>query len=148
VEAREIVDFVGALDGVAVQVASAANGAPEVAWGDTFFFYDPDDDPRNRRLPFATIVVKDYEGFDTASHLDREGVFRVNVGVSRETFGRLFGSEGTDLDPAALDTAFPHPTYGAQSWVSIINPDTTAGLLRSLLLEAHTRAVERHGEKR
>jgi hypothetical protein len=28
--------------GVAVLVASATDGSPEIAWGDTFFFYDPD----------------------------------------------------------------------------------------------------------
>ena len=42
--------------------------------GDTFFFYDPrrDLDP-TRRLPFATIVTKDYRGWDEASQLHRPG---------------------------------------------------------------------------
>ncbi|MEV1206071.1 DUF6194 family protein, partial [Microbispora rosea] len=31
------------------------NGAPRAAWGDTFFYYDPDDEPANRKMPFATI---------------------------------------------------------------------------------------------
>ncbi|HEU4785599.1 MAG TPA: DUF6194 family protein, partial [Ktedonobacterales bacterium] len=36
--------------------------------GDTFFYYDPqhDLDP-TRRLPFATIVTKDYGEFDNTS---------------------------------------------------------------------------------
>ena len=46
--------------GVDVVVASRETGAPEVAWGDTFFSYDPDRDlePKHR-MPFATIVTKD-----------------------------------------------------------------------------------------
>ena len=56
----EIVQFVRGLAGVAVTVASEDNGAPEVAWGDSFFFYDPDGDlPDDRRSPFATIVTGD-----------------------------------------------------------------------------------------
>jgi len=29
-------------DGVDVEIGSKEAGAPEVAWGDTFFLYDPD----------------------------------------------------------------------------------------------------------
>lgn len=149
----EIVAFVtGTFEGVDVVVASADNGAPEAAWGDTFFFYDPSGDiPADRRFPFATIVVHDYEGFDTASNLDRPGVFRVNAWVGKETFDGLFGGSGRgggtgdDHDFTALDTPLPHPIYGAQSWVSILNPGpATDDLAKSLLAEAHQRAVARH----
>lgn len=71
--------------GVDVVVASKEIGAPEIAWGDTFFIYDPDrnlDDAR--RFPYATIVTKDYGEFDNASNLDRPGVFRLNIGVCKE----------------------------------------------------------------
>ncbi len=34
------------LPGVDVVVASREGGAPEIAWGDTFFIYDPDRRPR------------------------------------------------------------------------------------------------------
>jgi hypothetical protein len=63
----EIIEFVtGSLAGVDVVVASEANGAPEVSWGDTFFFYDPGGKvPAARRMPFATIVTKDYGGSTT-----------------------------------------------------------------------------------
>jgi hypothetical protein len=72
-------------DGVDVVVASRETGAPEVAWGDTFFSYDPDRDlePKHR-LPFATIVTKDYGDFDRASNLNRPGVFRLNIAVGPE----------------------------------------------------------------
>jgi hypothetical protein len=85
--------------------------------GDSFLFYDPQRnlDPK-RRLPFATIVTKDYSGFDETSNLDRPDVFRLNIGVGRDTFRALFGhpagedgTEGTDYDFAALDRLMPHP---------------------------------------
>jgi Family of unknown function (DUF6194) len=51
-----------------VVVASEGNGAPEVSWGDRFFFYGPDGSTAEVQWsPFASIVIRDYEGFDTAS---------------------------------------------------------------------------------
>jgi Family of unknown function (DUF6194) len=148
----EIIEFVtGSLAGVDVVVASEANGAPEVSWGDTFFFYDPGGKvPADRRIPFATIVTNDYEGFDSQSDLNRQGVFRVNIWVSKETFQGLFGTSGTDVyDFSALDTPLPHPVYWAQSWVSVLNPGpVTSDLTRSLLTEAHERAIARHKRQR
>jgi len=75
------------------------------------FFYDPDGNlPADRRLPFATIVIQDYPGYDTASHLNRDGVFRLNIAVGREKFEELLGyppaahaEHHADLDYAALD---------------------------------------------
>src|SRR5688500_930219 len=72
-----------ALEGVAVVVASEDSGAPEAAWGDSFFYFDPDG-TSDRRMPFATIVVHDYEDWDEVSNLNRPGAFRVNLAVGRE----------------------------------------------------------------
>lgn len=132
-----------ALLGTAVVVASGANGAPEAAWGDSFFFYGND-----RRFPFATIVTQDYRDFDTASDLDRPGAFRVNLWVGRSALRRLLGSQQPDpVDYRAPDVLLPHPIYAAQGWVCIVNPGpATSDLLRSLLSEAHARAVARTTE--
>ena len=132
--------------GVDVVVASRENGAPELAWGDSFFSYDPGRDlPADRRPPFATIVTKDYGGFDAASGLDREGVFRLNVGVGKETFAALFGREGHDAhDFAALDRIMPHPVYGRMYWVCVLCPSVaTFEAVRPLLDEAYERAAGR-----
>ena len=136
-------------DGVDVVVASEENGAPEIAWGDSFFIYDPDRNlPDSRRFPFATIVTKDYTGFDDLSKLDRPGVFRLNVGVSKETFDRLFGS-GVDHDFTALDTLMPHPVYGINHFVCVLNPsDTTFESVKPLLKEAYEIAVRRAQPRR
>ena len=46
----QLIDFIAGLPGVAAVKASEAIGAPEVAWGDSFFFYDPEgDQPADRR---------------------------------------------------------------------------------------------------
>lgn len=120
--------------------------------GDTFFIYDPDRNlPDRQQIPFATIVTKDYGDFDNASHLDRPDVFRLNVGVSRHTFNRLFGpgsaaegSEGSTPDFAALDRLMPHPTYASQSWVCVLNPSlATFDAIKPLLAEAYARAANR-----
>jgi hypothetical protein len=117
--------------------------------GDTFFIYDPAGDLEpNQQHPFATIVTKDYGDFDNASNLNREGVFRLNVGLSRDTFRSLI-QPSEQLDYAALDRLLPHPVYATQSWVSILNPSqaTFATLIQPLLGEAYHRAVERHNAR-
>jgi hypothetical protein len=131
--------------GVDVQIASEEGGAPEIAWGDTFFIYDP---RRNlegsRRFPFATIVTKDYGDFDNASNLDRPGVYRLNIGVSKDTYASLF-EDGAEPDFTALDRLMPHPVYGRNYWISVLNPsDATLERLRPLLQEAYDRAVRGH----
>lgn len=130
--------------GVDVVVASKENGAPEIAWGDSFFIYDPDRDLDDaRRFPFATIVTKDYGDFDNASNVDRPGVFRLNIGVSKETFAKLFGAEG-EHDFTQLDRLMPHPVYGRNHFVCVLNPsDSTFDAISPLLREAYEIAVNR-----
>jgi Family of unknown function (DUF6194) len=122
--------------------------------GDTFFIYDPlhNLEPK-RQFPFATIVTKDYGDFDNASMLDRPGVFRLNIGVSGNTFRAVLGhaptadaTEGADYDFAALDRLMPHPVYARQAWVCVLNPGPqTFVAVKPLLAEAYSRAAGRHG---
>ena len=141
-------------DGVDVVVASRDAGSPEVAWGDTFFFYDPGRQlPPDRRFPFATIVTKDYGDFDRASQLNRAGVFRLNIGVSKQTFRSLFGPGATPGDDAgteggydftALDRLMPHPVYGKMYWVCVLNPSAdTFKTVQPLLAEAYDLSVRK-----
>ena len=123
--------------------------------GDTFFIYDPAGDlAPTEQLPFATIVTKDYGDFDCASHLDRPGVFRLNIGASPDTVRRLFGppaaaAQAADIDFAALDRLLPHPTYAPQGWLCVLNPSpATFERLKPLLAEAYARAVERLSRRR
>lgn len=138
---------------VDVVVAGEENGAPPVAWGDAFCTYTPETPAGDGgaeeapRMPFATVVIQDYEGFDTASDLDREGVFRLNVSVGRRAFDAVLGESWADqaVDPTALDVLIPHPVYAAQGWVSILNPSEGSRATVELLLSAaYDRAVARH----
>ena len=140
-----ITDYISkTFGGVDVVVASKENGAPEMAWGDSFFIYDPNRDlPETRRFPFATIVSQDYGEFDDLSNLNRPGVFRLNIGVSKKTFDGLFGA-GADHDFTALDTLMPHPVYGANHFVCVLNPGMeTFDSVKPLLAEAYAIAVSR-----
>ncbi len=131
-----------------------------IASGDTFFIYDPDHnlDPKHQ-LPFATIVTKDYGDFDRASNLDRPGVFRLNIGVSRDTYRSLFGPQpslsgtaggaDTGYDFTVLDQVLPHPIYAPQFWVSVLNPSAeTFQTVQALLAEAYDRAARRYPTQR
>jgi len=104
-------------------------------------------------MPFATIVTKDYGDFDCASNLNRPSVFRLNVGVSKETYRSLFGAQtspsGADgdvdggYDFTALDQLLPHPVYGRMYWVCVLNPSAEIfqTVVRPLLAEAYDLAV-------
>jgi len=116
--------------------------------GTWFFSLDPE-----RHFPnYATIVTNN--DYDDGSDLDRPGVYRLNLGLSRATFERLVGDP---LDPAAppdytaLDTILPHPTYAAQLWISILNPSaaTFRDIVLPLIAEAYDRLAAqraRHGK--
>ncbi len=110
--------------------------------GYTFFFYGPE-----RKLPFATLATADNEG-DRVSNLDRPGVFRLNIGVSKQTFEALFGSAKGDVsayDFTVLDKIMPHPDYAAQHWVCVLNPsDARSQEVQALLAEAYELDVRRH----
>ncbi len=142
---QSIRDYIASsFEGVEVTIASKENGAPEVSWGDTFFICDPHGElPEHKQFPFATIVTQDYGDFDNRSNLNRPGVFRLNIGVSKETFDRLFPS-GDDFDFTALDRLLPHPVYGANHWVCVLNPsDATFDSMKPLLEESYAIARRR-----
>jgi hypothetical protein len=75
------------------------------ALGATFFSLDEKHWPN-----FATIVTTDEHDMGNPSNLARPGVFRLNIGVGRETFERLVGTMQSP-DYAALDRFLPHPVY-------------------------------------
>jgi hypothetical protein len=131
-----------------------------VASGDSFFFYNPDRNvPPDHRLMFVTIVTSDLN--DQFSNLNRPSVFRLNIGIGKQTFRSLFGeparSSGKDsaaisgenssnYDFTALDQIMPHPVYGRMLWVCVLNPsdETFETNVRQLLVEAHDLAVSKH----
>ncbi|MFD0853275.1 DUF6194 family protein, partial [Actinomadura adrarensis] len=112
---EEIIEFVGALDGVLVLRPGPGDGTPELAWGDTFFYYSPDGTVPAATQPFATIVTKDYPD-DDGCRLDRPGAFRVNVAAGKDAYIRWTGHAPREAVPAdgpvQDDTVIAHPAYG------------------------------------
>ncbi len=110
--------------GVDIVIACAEDGAPECAWGDVFYFYDPDRSiPPTKRMPFATIVQNNYPGFDEQSKLNRTGIYRLNIGLDKKSYGQRFAAVDTvENDFAALDQIMPHPVYGIHGWACVLNP--------------------------
>jgi hypothetical protein len=115
-------------------------------FGYTFFFYGDD-----HMLPFATLANEDNE-YDRVSNLDRPGVFRLNIGVSKQTFQSLLGTgkiDVSDYDFTALDTMMPHPDYAPQSWICILSPgEATFQKVQSLLAEAYEIAEKRNTRRK
>jgi hypothetical protein len=113
-----------------------------VNMGYTFFFYRDD-----HMHAFATIASTGNE-YEKISHLDRPGVYRLNVGVSRETFQSIFGKGKIDVskfDFTALDTIMPHPDYSSQHFLCVLSPsEATWERIRPLLAEAYDIAIKRY----
>ena len=145
----EIISFVGGLDGVLILRPGPGDGSPEIAWGDTFFYYSPSGVVPQRTQPFATIVTKDYPGDDEAE-LDGPEAFRVNVAAGKEAFVRWTGhtpreSAAKTVVPSASDVVIAHPVYGSLGWLAVKNPgERTAETLRELLQNAYQLARSRY----
>jgi len=112
------------------------------AMGGTFFSCNEQSWPN-----FATIATGD--DFDNASDLGREGIFRLNIGVTGRTFDRTI-DPSAEPTHTALDRVIPHPLYAAQHWLSILNPshESFETLVKPLLEEAHEIVAERENRIR
>jgi hypothetical protein len=132
------------------------------AWGDTFFFYNPNEDAPDE-FYFATLKSSDDE-YDNMSKLNRPSVFRLNIGIGKESYRTLFGAppsrhakqsgepEGSDTnsyDFTALDQLLPHPVYGRMHWVCVLNPSKESfESVKPLLEEAYALAVKKYERQR
>jgi len=95
-------------------------------------------------VPFVSIANSDNE-YDQVSNLNREGVFRINIGVGRDTFNSLVGSmKAEDIDYTTLNVFLPHPEYAKQNFVCILNPSgANEELTKKLIIEAHDLVANR-----
>lgn len=93
---------------------------------DLFFMHK-----NNEKLPFVTLVTKDND-YDSVSNLNRDGFFRMNFAIDKETFTSKFGGltgnkkleayMNLEIDFTQQDVIMPHPTYGSMNWICIVNP--------------------------
>ncbi|MCE7004050.1 DUF6194 family protein [Kibdelosporangium philippinense] len=146
---QEIIDFVAGLEGVLTLAPRPGDDAPEVSWGDTFFYYAPDGVTPTNTQPFATVVTKNYPG-DETSRLDRPDAFRVNMFAGKDVFVEWTGHAPRDLvgveaGPSDDDTVIAHPVYGTVGWLAVVNPGPRAdGATRQLLSAAYGLARSRY----
>ena len=127
------------------------------SWGEKGIFYNPG---RALKRGVYVLTVKEKDGqHDRASSLNRPGMYRVNVGIRKATFQKLFGTlparpaaggvVAMDCDFAAVDTLLPHPVYAWMGWVSVLNPSPqTFEQLKPLVLEAYEFAVEKFRKRK
>ena len=110
--------------------------------GYTFFFYRDD-----HMHAFATIASTGNE-YEKISNLDRPGVYRLNIGVSRDTFQAMFGKGKIDVgayDFTALDILMPHPDYSSQHFLCVLSPsEATFERIRPLVAEAYNIAMKKY----
>ena len=86
---------------VAAITGAFAGSETTVVAGDTFFFTGSD-----HMFPFATLVTKDE--YENVSELNRPGIYRLNIGVGKETFRAHFGDETVFPDNERGRRGHPH----------------------------------------
>ena len=120
-------------------VENMENVQREENYGYIFYFVGDD-----HRLSFVTIAASDNE-YDKVSNLNREGVFRINIGVSKATFESLLGdTDSENIDYSVLNVFLPHPDYAKQHFVCILNPSgENIDLTQKLIVEAYSIAAAR-----
>lgn len=126
------------------------------SWGEKGIFYNPNGKLK-RGVYVLTVKEKDGDN-DKGSNLDRASVYRVNLGVRKNTFTEMFGSVPTrppkggvvdmPYDFTEIDKIIPHPVYAWMSWICVLNPsEETFEKLKPLIKEAYEYAKEKY-EKR
>lgn len=132
-------------------------GIAEVnSWGERGIFYNPGG-VLKRGVYILTIKEKDGDN-DRASRLDREDVWRVNIGVRKQTFRTLFAelpqrpNKGCIVDMpydfTAKDVIMPHPVYAWMGWICTLTPsETTFESLKPYILESYEYAKEKFSKK-
>lgn len=126
------------------------------SWGENGIFYNPDGRLK-RGIYILTVKEKDGEN-DKSSHLNRDNIFRVNLGVRKNTFVNLFGAVPKRPDKGGIvdipydfteiNQIIPHPVYAWMGWVCVLNPDeNTFETLKPLIQEAYEYAKEKYNKK-
>lgn len=127
------------------------------SWGEKGIFYNPDH-VLKRGVYILTIKEKDGDN-DKGSDLDREDVYRVNLGIRKKSFAEMFGeipkrpSAGgivdMDYDFTTLDKILPHPVYAWMAWVCVLSPSgQTFEELKPYIQEAYEYAREKFKKRK
>ncbi len=100
------------------------------AWGERGIFYNPEEKLK-RGVYVMTVKQKDGDN-DKSSQLNREGIYRINTGISKfrfkETFGYIparpeaGGIVDMPYDFTVENKIIPHPVYAWMGWICVLNP--------------------------
>jgi hypothetical protein len=129
---------------------------PKKSWGETSLFYNPDNKLPNG-VYFCTIKEKDGKN-DTSSNLMRSDIFRLSIGVSKETYVEHFGEKpprpqkgcivNTGHDFTKTNILLPHPVYAWMSWVCVLSPSNEVfEKIYPLIVEAHNNVIKKFNKK-
>lgn len=140
-ETREIIDYC---------ISSFAGTVCVESWGETGIFYNPDN-LLKRGVYILTVKEKDGDN-DKGSKFNRDGVYRLNIGIKKSTFIQLFGiiplrpkAGGVvdmNYDFTEIDIILPHPVYAWMGWISVLNPSVeTFEKLKPLIKEAYDLSI-------
>ena len=127
------------------------------SWGEKGIFYNPGH-VLKRGVYILTVKEKNGDN-DKGSDLDRDDVYRINLGIRKRTFTELFGAIPTrpsaggivdmDYDFTALDKILPHPVYAWMAWVCVLNPsEQTFEEMKPYIQEAYEYAREKFKKRR
>ena len=127
------------------------------SWGERGIFYNPHN-MLKRGIYVLTIKEKD-GAHDKASMLDREHIYRINVGLRKETFIKLFGylpkspkaGEVVDMefDFTTTNTIMPHPVYAWMGWICVLNPSNeTFDDFKAMIQESYIFAKEKFAKRK
>lgn len=126
------------------------------SYGERALFYNPG---RKLKRGVYILTIKEKDGpNDKSSRLDREKVYRLNIGIRKSTFLKLFGTlperpgkgETVDMDAdfSLPDRILPHPVYAWMGWICVLNPtQATFETLKPLITEAYEYAKEKYGKR-
>ena len=121
--------------------------------GENHFFFAAGE----KKFPFVTLVTGDQ--YDKTSNLSRPGVYRLNIGVAKETYRSHFGpspgwgpadgSVDTGHDFTVLDRLMPHPIYAPMGWVCVLNASAaTFETLKPLIAEGYQTEMAKRRQAR
>jgi len=126
-------------------------------WGESGIFYNPNNTLK-KGIYILTVKDKDGEN-DKSSNLNRDGIYRLNLGIRKETFIEMFSqipkrpaagcTVDMDYDFTELDKIMPHPVYSWMGWICVLSPSQkTFEQLKPLIDESYIFAKEKFKKKR
>lgn len=127
------------------------------SWGEKGILYNPDRKLK-RGVYILTVKEKDGEN-DRSSDLNRENIYRVNLGIRKNTFINMFGAVPKRPDKGGIvdmpydfteiNNIIPHPVYAWMGWICVLNPtEMIFEELKPFIQEAYKYAREKYEKKK